>query len=136
MEGRNGRMPQAKVVAGPAPQPIEAGLQLQRFEPVAQGTAEAPITLRAESPGGVTFRGNTKLAIGGHFLVVSGFRFDNTTFNFGSSTTTVSSILRHIRHGRVRAIYSIGDAEAEVMGYVRAATSRALASRDWPAGRR
>ena len=29
--------------------------------------------------------------------------------------TTVSSILRHIRHGRVRAIYSIGDAEAEVI---------------------
>ncbi|PWE33152.1 Trk system potassium transporter TrkA [Maritimibacter sp. 55A14] len=30
-------------------------------------------------------------------------------------TTTVSSILRHIRHGRVRAVYSIGDAEAEVI---------------------
>lgn len=29
--------------------------------------------------------------------------------------TTVSSILRHIRHGRVRAIYSIGDSEAEVI---------------------
>lgn len=29
--------------------------------------------------------------------------------------TTVSTILRHIRHGRVRDIYSIGDAEAEVM---------------------
>jgi trk system potassium uptake protein TrkA len=29
--------------------------------------------------------------------------------------TTVSSILRHIRHGRVRAIYSIGDAEAELI---------------------
>ncbi len=29
--------------------------------------------------------------------------------------TTVSSILRHIRQGRVRAIYSIGDAEAEVI---------------------
>ena len=29
--------------------------------------------------------------------------------------TTVSSILRHIRHGRVRAIYSIGDTEAEVI---------------------
>lgn len=29
--------------------------------------------------------------------------------------TTVSSILRHIRHGRVRGVYSIGDAEAEVM---------------------
>ncbi|MFQ5439617.1 MAG: Trk system potassium transporter TrkA, partial [Paracoccaceae bacterium] len=30
-------------------------------------------------------------------------------------TTTVSSILRHIRHGKVRAVYSIGDAEAEVI---------------------
>ena len=29
--------------------------------------------------------------------------------------TTVSSILRHIRHGRVRAVYSLGDAEAEVI---------------------
>ncbi len=29
--------------------------------------------------------------------------------------TTVSSILRHIRHGRVRAVYSIGDNEAEVI---------------------
>ncbi|NOX72228.1 MAG: Trk system potassium transporter TrkA [Alphaproteobacteria bacterium] len=29
--------------------------------------------------------------------------------------TTVSSILRHIRHGRVRIVYSIGDAEAEVI---------------------
>ena len=29
--------------------------------------------------------------------------------------TTVSSILRHIRHGRVRQVYSVGDAEAEVI---------------------
>jgi trk/ktr system potassium uptake protein len=29
--------------------------------------------------------------------------------------TTVSSILRHIRHGRVREVYSVGDAEAEVI---------------------
>lgn len=29
--------------------------------------------------------------------------------------STVSSILRHIRHGRVRGVYSIGDAEAEVI---------------------
>ncbi len=29
--------------------------------------------------------------------------------------TTVSSILRHIRHGRVRCVYSVGDAEAEVI---------------------
>ncbi|RMF33690.1 MAG: Trk system potassium transporter TrkA [Alphaproteobacteria bacterium] len=30
-------------------------------------------------------------------------------------STTVSSILRHVRHGRVKAVYSIGDAEAEVI---------------------
>ena len=30
-------------------------------------------------------------------------------------STTVSSILRHIRHGRVREVYSIGDAEAEII---------------------
>ena len=29
--------------------------------------------------------------------------------------TTVSSILRHVRHGRVRWVYSVGDAEAEVI---------------------
>lgn len=29
--------------------------------------------------------------------------------------TTVSSILRHVRHGRVRGVYSVGDAEAEVI---------------------
>ncbi|UWQ20487.1 Trk system potassium transporter TrkA [Jannaschia sp. W003] len=29
--------------------------------------------------------------------------------------TTVSSILRHVRHGRVRNVYSVGDAEAEII---------------------
>lgn len=29
--------------------------------------------------------------------------------------TTVSSILRHIRHGRIRQVYSVGDADAEVI---------------------
>ncbi|MEY4982678.1 MAG: hypothetical protein RIR62_944 [Pseudomonadota bacterium] len=29
--------------------------------------------------------------------------------------TTVSSILRHIRHGKVRGVYSLGDSEAEVI---------------------
>ncbi len=29
--------------------------------------------------------------------------------------TTVSSILRHIRHGRVKGVYSVGDAEAEMI---------------------
>ncbi|MBM2576507.1 Trk system potassium transporter TrkA [Jannaschia sp. Os4] len=29
--------------------------------------------------------------------------------------TTVSSILRHVRHGRVRTVYSLGDAEGEII---------------------
>jgi trk system potassium uptake protein TrkA len=52
--------------------------------------------------------------------------------------TTVSSILRHVRHGRVRAIYSIGDAEAEVIE-AQVLSSSPIAGRlirdiDFPAG--
>ena len=41
----------------------------------AVGTAEAPITLRAETPGGVRLTGLSSLAIGGEHLVVSGLTF-------------------------------------------------------------
>ncbi|MBE1282279.1 MAG: Trk system potassium transporter TrkA [Rhodobacteraceae bacterium] len=52
--------------------------------------------------------------------------------------TTVSSILRHIRHGRVRQVYSIGDAEAEVIEAEVMSTSpmagQALRDVDFPEG--
>ncbi|MGB3246257.1 MAG: Trk system potassium transporter TrkA [Sulfitobacter sp.] len=52
--------------------------------------------------------------------------------------TTVSSILRHIRHGRVRAVYSIGDAEAEVIEAEVLSTSpiagKMLSEIDFPEG--
>ncbi|MEO0390139.1 MAG: Trk system potassium transporter TrkA, partial [Pseudomonadota bacterium] len=52
--------------------------------------------------------------------------------------TTVSSILRHIRHGRVRAVYSIGDAEAEVIEAEVLSTSplagQKIADVDFPEG--
>lgn len=52
--------------------------------------------------------------------------------------TTVSSILRHIRHGRVREIYSIGDAEAEVIEAQVLSTSpisgQAIRDIDFPEG--
>lgn len=52
--------------------------------------------------------------------------------------TTVSSILRHIRHGRIQAVYSIGDAEAEVLEAQVLGTSEIAGSllRDieWPEG--
>lgn len=52
--------------------------------------------------------------------------------------TTVSSILRHVRHGRVRAVYSIGDAEAEVIEAQVMSTSPIVGSKirdvEWPDG--
>lgn len=52
--------------------------------------------------------------------------------------TTVSSILRHIRHGRVRGVYSIGDAEAEVIEAQILSTSpiagKAVRDIDFPEG--
>jgi trk system potassium uptake protein TrkA len=52
--------------------------------------------------------------------------------------TTVSSILRHIRHGRVRGVYSIGDAEAEVIEAQILSTSplsgKAIRDIDFPEG--
>ncbi|MBL1438010.1 MAG: Trk system potassium transporter TrkA [Rhodobacteraceae bacterium] len=53
-------------------------------------------------------------------------------------TTTVSSILRHIRHGRIRAVYSVGDAEAEVIEAQVMGTSaiagKSIRDVDWPEG--
>ncbi len=52
--------------------------------------------------------------------------------------TTVSSILRHIRYGRVRQVYSVGDAEAEVIEAQVLSTSpisgQAIKEIDFPEG--
>ncbi|TNJ41595.1 Trk system potassium transporter TrkA [Phaeobacter sp. B1627] len=52
--------------------------------------------------------------------------------------TTVSSILRHIRYGRIRQVYSIGDAEAEVIETEVLSTSpmagQAIRDIDFPEG--
>lgn len=52
--------------------------------------------------------------------------------------TTVSSILRHVRHGRVRAVYAIGDSEAEVIEAQVLSTSplagRRIRDADFPEG--
>ncbi|MDF7806560.1 chondroitinase-B domain-containing protein [Pontiellaceae bacterium B12219] len=84
-------------------------LDTLRFEPLTNGTALAPITFRAQTPGGVTFRGTTRLGIGGHHLIISGFRFDNSTYEFpddeGSGwviqTRAHSDITRHAYNCRV-----------------------------------
>ena len=43
----------------------------------AQGTARAPILIRAETPGGVIFRRNSRFSLRGRHLVLKGFRFDH-----------------------------------------------------------
>ena len=52
--------------------------------------------------------------------------------------TTVSSILRHIRHGKVRAVYSLGDSEAEMIEAQVLSTSplagRLIRDVEFPAG--
>ena len=52
--------------------------------------------------------------------------------------TTVSSILRHIRHGSVRKVYSLGDAEAEMIEAQVMSTSplagQLIRDIDWPEG--
>ncbi|MGB1236030.1 MAG: Trk system potassium transporter TrkA [Planktomarina sp.] len=53
-------------------------------------------------------------------------------------STTVSSILRHIRLGRVKGVYSIGDAQAEIIEATVLSTSsiagKELRDIDWPEG--
>ncbi|MHA3915856.1 Trk system potassium transporter TrkA [Halovulum sp. GXIMD14793] len=52
--------------------------------------------------------------------------------------TTVSSILRHIRHGRIQGVYSVGDAEAEILEAQVLGTSaisgKLMREVDWPEG--
>lgn len=41
------------------------------------GTVTHPITLKAQTPGGVKFTGHARIEISGSYLVVSGFQFEN-----------------------------------------------------------
>jgi poly(beta-D-mannuronate) lyase len=58
------------------------------------GTASAPVTLRAQTPGGVIFTGQASLRLGGEYLTVEGFRF------LGKET---SSVIQFRSSGNVEA---------------------------------
>jgi len=49
----------------------------QDIEFAGDGTASSPITLRAETPGGVQLNGTSRLSISGSHLVVDGLNFEN-----------------------------------------------------------
>ncbi|MBA3482592.1 MAG: alginate lyase [Pirellulales bacterium] len=55
----------------------------QRIEFAALGTARAPITLRAQTPGQVVLNGNSKMKISGAHLVVDGLRFEGGSLSAG-----------------------------------------------------
>lgn len=87
------------------------------FEPAAQGTRDAPIVLRAQTPGRVVFRGNTKLALGGHFLVAAGLRFDNSNYPF-SGPQTAGSVIEFRAHSSVaRHAYDCRVTECAIVNY-------------------
>ena len=81
------------------------------------GTEAAPITLRAETSGGVIFRGNTQIQMGGHYQVLKGFRFDNTGFPFSGSTTP-SWVIQTRGHDSVdRHAYNCRVTECAIVNY-------------------
>lgn len=68
-----------------------------RFALRAAGTAASPITLRAETPGGVRFTGNVRIEITGSHLVVSGFLFEEALSSRHASIVE----FRNARHCRL-----------------------------------
>jgi poly(beta-D-mannuronate) lyase len=86
---------------------------------LATGTPEAPITLRAETPGGVVFKGDSRLYIGGAHLVVEGFFWDQATgggsvvqFRRSGSSTQLA---RHsvLRNCAFNDLQTAGDAKSQ-----------------------
>jgi len=68
------------------------------------GTADAPITLRAETPGGVTFTGTSKLYIAADYAVVTGFTFEvdsSDTANLQSQVIQFREGSDHAHHSRL-----------------------------------
>ncbi|SDD26878.1 trk system potassium uptake protein TrkA [Paracoccus isoporae] len=98
------------------------GLSSELLEEAAVGKADAVLTLTHDDKVNILAAVRAKLA--GAKLVVSLVNDPTLVPLMGPldidayinpRSTTVSTILRHVRHGRVRDIYSIGDAEAEVI---------------------
>ncbi|RME27296.1 MAG: hypothetical protein D6800_05260, partial [Candidatus Zixiibacteriota bacterium] len=56
----------------------------QHIDFAGNGTAANPITLRAQTPGGVTLNGNSRLSISGNWLVVDGLNFEGGSLSSGS----------------------------------------------------
>lgn len=92
-------------------------LDTLRFEPATNGTPGAPISFRAETPGGVTFRGNTRVGIGGRHLVVSGFRFDNSDYVFTDDEASGWVIQSRAHSDLARHAYNCRVTDCAIINY-------------------
>lgn len=68
---------------------------------IGTGTAQAPVTLRAQTPGLVILNGNSRLQMAGEYLVVDGLRFEGGTLTtaqkvieFRTSASSLASFSR------------------------------------------
>ncbi len=59
------------------------------------GESDAPITIKAETPGKVIFKGDSRIALGGRYLVVDGLWFQNPT---GSESIELRSDSKNRAH--------------------------------------
>jgi poly(beta-D-mannuronate) lyase len=67
-----------------------------------QGTAERPVTVHAESSGGVAFGGASSIVISGDYVTFAGFRFDGETAAGGAAQKGgVLQLKKGSRHCRV-----------------------------------
>ena len=70
-----------------------------RFE--AQGTLDAPITLRAQTPGKVILSGQSRLRVAGQYVVVAGLWFKDGHSPSGEVIALRTSSSKHARHCRI-----------------------------------
>ena len=82
-----------------------------------EATAEAPVVIRSETPGGVVLTGSSSLSIGGSHIVVSGLHFrdcdvaeGNAVFNFRVSPK------RHAVRSRLDNCLFSGSGQEETLG--------------------
>ncbi|HMP08260.1 MAG TPA: chondroitinase-B domain-containing protein, partial [Lacipirellulaceae bacterium] len=73
----------------------------QRIQFAAHGTAENPITLRAQTPGQVVLTGNSKVNISGSHLVVDGLRFEGGALAANDHVVEFRGSLGQATHSRL-----------------------------------
>lgn len=73
----------------------------QRIVISRDGTADERITFRAETPGGVTFRGRSRLSLSGDYVDVRGFNWEGGILAGGNPILEFRSGGDHAHHSRV-----------------------------------